>query len=72
MGRPRYPTKEQIETLREVAKPKISTFRMMAENGYITLEFTLSKNAVVLFEVSKVVDESDTYIGLDDSKIPGY
>jgi len=45
---------------------------MMAENGYITLEFTLSKNAVVLFEVSKVVDESDTYIGLDDSKIPGY
>lgn len=72
MGRPRYPKKDQIETLREVAKPKVSTYRMTSENGYITLEFTLGKNAVTLFEISKVVDESHTYIGLDDSKIPSY
>lgn len=72
MGRPRFPSKFQIQTLKEVAVPRITTSRMKAENGYLALDFTLGKNAVVLFEILKVDDQSHTYIGLNDSKIPGY
>lgn len=72
MGRPRYPTKEQIQTLKEVAKPDITTYRLRAKDGYITLDIKLGKNAVVLYELIKVEDETHTYRGLDDSKIPGY
>lgn len=72
MGRPRYPSKEQIKTLKEIAKPYVSTCRMRAREGYVTLNIKLGKNAVVLYELNKVNDETHTYIGLDDSKIPGY
>ncbi|ADQ47207.1 Xylan 1,4-beta-xylosidase [Caldicellulosiruptor kronotskyensis 2002] len=72
MGRPRYPSKEQIKTLKEIAKPHVSTCRMRAREGYVTLNIKLGKNAVVLYELNKVNDETHTYIGLDDSKIPGY
>lgn len=72
MGRPRFPTKEQIRTLKEVARPYVTTSRMKSENGYITLDIKISRNAVVLYEISELKDESHTYIGLDDSKIPGY
>jgi len=72
MGRPRFPSKEQIKTLKEVAQPYITTWRMKANNGYITLNIKLGKNAVALYELSKIKDETPTYIGLDDSKIPGY
>jgi xylan 1,4-beta-xylosidase len=72
MGRPRFPSKEQIKTLKEVAQPYITTWRMKANNGYITINIKLGKNAVALYELSKIKDETSTYIGLDDSKIPGY
>lgn len=72
MGRPRFPSKSQIETLREVAKPHITTFRAAAEDGFIKLNISLSRNAVVIFEITSIVDESSTYIGLDDSKITSY
>ncbi|AST58600.1 xylan 1,4-beta-xylosidase [Thermoanaerobacterium thermosaccharolyticum] len=72
MGRPRFPSKEQIKTLRDIAKPKIKTGRATSNDGYVNLKFRLGKNAVVLFELTEVMDESNTYIGLDDSKINGY
>jgi len=72
MGRPRFPSKEQIKTLRDIAKPKIKTGRATSNDGYVNLKFKLGKNAVALFELTEVIDESSTYIGLDDSKIDGY
>ncbi|KAA5806418.1 GH39 family glycosyl hydrolase [Thermoanaerobacterium thermosaccharolyticum] len=72
MGRPRFPSKEQIRTLRDIARPKIKTGRVISDDGYINLKFKLGKNAVALFELTEVIDESSTYIGLDDSKINGY
>ncbi|AGB18606.1 GH39 family glycosyl hydrolase [Thermoanaerobacterium thermosaccharolyticum] len=72
MGRPRFPSKEQIRTLRDIARPEIKTGKVTSDDGYINLKFKLEKNAVALFELTEVIDESSTYIGLDDSKINGY
>jgi len=72
MGRPRFPDKKTVETLREIAKPHITTNRVESEAGYIKLKLTLTKNEVSLFELLKIEDESDTYLGLDDSKITSY
>lgn len=72
MGRPRYPSQQEIETLKEIARPLVTTERMESENGQITLKIKLTKNEVSLFEISQVYDESGTYIGLDDSKITSY
>lgn len=72
LGRPRFPSKAMIETLREVAKPLITTDRAASENGYVKLKFTIAKNEVSLFELMPVKDETDTYLGLDDSRITSY
>lgn len=72
MGRPRYPSKKEINTLREIAKPEIMTSYAVTNDGYLNLKFKLGKNAVVLYELTERIDESSTYIGLDDSKINGY
>ncbi|MBU9712968.1 GH39 family glycosyl hydrolase [Evansella tamaricis] len=72
MGRPRFPKKDQIETLKEVAKPRIRTERTSTKNGRVKLTFTLTKNEVCLIEVNPINDETKSYIGLDDSQIPSY
>lgn len=72
MGRPRFPSKQTVEILREVARPLVATCRVESENGCIKLKIKLTKNEVSLFEISEVKDESHTYIGLDDSKVTGY
>ncbi|MGE5607262.1 MAG: GH39 family glycosyl hydrolase, partial [Bacteroidota bacterium] len=72
MGRPRFPSRDKIEILKEVARPLVTTSRMESENGYIKLKIKLTKNEVSLFRVSEIQDESSTYIGLDDSKITSY
>lgn len=72
MGRPRFPSKESVEALKEVAKPLVTTNRLENENGYIKLKIRLTKNEVSLFKISEIKDESHTYIGLDDSKVTSY
>lgn len=72
MGRPRFPTKEQVKVLRQVAKPFITTNRMKSEKGVLKLNFKLSKNEVTLYEINRINDESHSYIGLDDHKITSY
>mgnify|MGYP000212266158 FL=1 len=72
MGRPRFPSRQAVETLKEVARPLVSASRLECDNGYIKLEILLTKNEVSLFEFSGIQDESHTYIGLDDSKITSY
>lgn len=71
MGRPRFPSKQTVEVLKEVAKPLITTSRMEIENGCLKLGIRLAKNEVSLFQISEIRDESHTYIGLDDNKVPG-
>ena len=71
MGRPKFPDKASIETLRQAAQPGITTCSLGIEGGSVRFELELTKNEVVLIELSAVNDETGTYIGLDDSFI-GY
>jgi xylan 1,4-beta-xylosidase len=72
MGRPRFPSRKAVEVLREVARPLVTTSRIESENGRVTLKIKLTKNEVSLFEITGIMDESHTYIGLDDSKVTSY
>ncbi|UFT98766.1 xylan 1,4-beta-xylosidase [Radiobacillus kanasensis] len=72
MGRPRFPSQDMVETLKRVAQPLVRTDNRKSEDGKIVLTVTLTKNEVSLIEVIPVGDETDTYIGLDDSLITSY
>lgn len=72
MGRPRFPDQSSVETLRQVAKPLVRTSKIKSDNGKATIKVTLTKNEVTLIELTPVKDETDTYIGLDDSLITSY
>jgi xylan 1,4-beta-xylosidase len=72
MGRPRFPDKSQIDTLRLAAQPLFRFDRVTCTDGKLLLEFILSKNEVSFFEISPIHDETATYYKLDDSMIPGY
>ncbi|MFC1735578.1 glycosyl hydrolase [Candidatus Hydrogenedentota bacterium] len=71
MGRPRYPDAGEIDTLHHAAVPALNFKRMTPENGFLKLKLKLGKNAFTLVELSPLEDETSTYVGLDDSKIPG-
>ena len=71
MGRHRFPSKAMVETVRQAARPHLSTDRLQAEDGNLRLRLSLGKNEVTLVEIMAVNDETGTYIGLDDRMI-GY
>ena len=70
MGRPRFPGK-LVETLKLAAQPYFEANSLKPENGAVHLQLSLSKNEVTLIELMDIEDETETYIGLDDSWI-GY
>jgi xylan 1,4-beta-xylosidase len=72
MGRPRYPDKRQLETLKQAAVPAIAVRRQQIRDGMLDLKFSLNKNGLCLIELNELVDQTGTYPGLDDSKISGY
>lgn len=72
MGRPRFPSRAAVETLRQAARPLLRTARAQSSNGLIRVNLTLSKNEVTLLEIVPVRDETATYVGLDDSLITSY
>ncbi len=72
MGRPRFPSKQMVKTLKETAKPLVTSSQAESENGCITLKIKQTKNEVSLFQIFEIKDESSSYIGLDDSKITSY
>ncbi|MBU9721777.1 MULTISPECIES: GH39 family glycosyl hydrolase [Bacillaceae] len=72
MGRPRFPDKTQVATLKDMAQPLRRTARLASNNGRLKLSFTITKNEVSLVELIPVKDETSTYIGIDDSLIPSY
>lgn len=71
MGRPRFPSRQTVEILKEVARPLVTTSRVEIEGNSLKLPITLAKNEVSLIEIMRIQDESHTYLGLDDNKVPG-
>ncbi|MCL1925178.1 MAG: xylan 1,4-beta-xylosidase [Defluviitaleaceae bacterium] len=76
MGRPRFPSKEQIKDIKEAGSPKIEIYNLPVKEGFITLEFVLQKNEITLFEISPIHKTAGPhekpYYGLDDSRIISY
>lgn len=72
MGRPRFPSKAQVEILRQAAEPLLTTSNLVVENGKLALSIRLEKNEVTLIEIFPKKDETETYFGLDDSLITSY
>ncbi|WP_096439631.1 GH39 family glycosyl hydrolase [Alteribacter populi] len=72
MGRPRFPSKQLVEIMRNSAKPKHTTNRLETRNGFINLDISLTKNEVTLLEILPITDESHTYDGLDDTLLTSY
>lgn len=59
MGEPANPTTEQLEIMRKVAEPGISTKNITATDK-LELEFELKPNELRYFEIKKTVRKSDT------------
>ncbi|MCR6108005.1 xylan 1,4-beta-xylosidase [Salipaludibacillus agaradhaerens] len=72
MGRPRFPSKDQITILKSCDAPFIQTNRLRTENKLLTFQLTMAKNEVTLLHFSDIIDETNTYIGLDDSLLTSY
>lgn len=58
MGKPRFPSNQVVETLKESAKPLVMINRVDNTDGHITLPILLRKNEVSLYEISKTYDDS--------------
>lgn len=72
MGRPRFPTEQQWKLLRQLAEPAREWSQCEAVAGVVVLDLRLTRNEVTLVELRPVRDETPTYPGLDDRRIPGY
>ncbi|MFD2657406.1 GH39 family glycosyl hydrolase [Gracilibacillus thailandensis] len=72
MGRPRFPSKAQVETLKQSAVPLFESFQEHANDVGLQLDVQLTKNEVKLIEVELLKDETPSYPGLDDSLIDSY
>ncbi len=71
MGRHRYPSRAEIERLREAARPALHISRATVEDGRVKVSLALGPNAVVLCLVEPLADETGDYVGLDDTRVPG-
>lgn len=65
LGRERNPSREQVELLRESAKPECRYSSLTIENGTCQLDVTLDKNAVMLVDLIPVDDHTAEYLELD-------
>jgi xylan 1,4-beta-xylosidase len=66
MGRPRFPSPEQLAVLRECSAPAVSTAVSEPTGGRVELELTLAHNEITLVELTPIRDETLGYLGLDD------
>lgn len=69
LGRPRFPSENQVDILKASSKPSVETEQIQA-NSYDTI--TLEKNEVTLLTYFPIKDETQSYAGLDDSKLTSY
>jgi xylan 1,4-beta-xylosidase len=69
LGRPRFPTRDQIAVLRECSAPAVSTSVRQPAGGRVDVELTLARNEITLVELTPIRDESPSYPGLDDHRV---
>ncbi|MGD7045018.1 GH39 family glycosyl hydrolase [Jeotgalibacillus proteolyticus] len=69
LGRPRFPDKKMIQTLREASVPELITSRVNKTKSHLELGVELLKNEVTLIELQPVKDETAAYPELDDRLI---
>jgi len=69
LGRPRFPTRDQIAILKECSAPAVSTSVGAPVDGRMEVELTLARNEITLLELTPVHDESMSYAGLDDRRV---
>jgi Beta-xylosidase len=72
LGRPRFPDRDTVEFLRAAAQPAVELVSLEPREGLVSLRLELERNEVTLVEIVRLVDESESYLGLDDSLIDGY
>jgi Beta-xylosidase len=72
MGRPRFPAADSVDFLKTAAVPDVEASVVEPAGESLRLAFSLERNEVTLIELSPYVDESPSYLGLDDSRIDGY
>lgn len=70
LGRPRFPSQDQIERIKKTMMPKVETMQLAP--GSVSVTHKLAKNEVCLITCLPVDDETSSYPDLDDSKITSY
>ncbi len=69
LGSPSNPDKEQYELIKENARPQVSIERFTVINNSLSLEISLSSNAVCYFEIREIIPETDR--GFDRNRVRG-
>ncbi|MFD1717750.1 GH39 family glycosyl hydrolase [Georgenia deserti] len=69
LGRPRFPTRRQLDLLRESAEPVRRHGSLPVSGGRVALDLTLGRHEVSLVEIDPVVDETPAWI--EDARILG-
>jgi xylan 1,4-beta-xylosidase len=69
LGSPSNPSKEQLELIRSCDTPQVLSRREKVTDGNISLSFTLSRNALLYFELRKINPQVDR--GFKPERIQG-
>ncbi|MGF7142100.1 xylan 1,4-beta-xylosidase [Anaerotaenia torta] len=69
LGSPSNPDKEQYDLIKESARPQVSMERFTVADNPLSIEISLSSNAVCYFELRKIIPETDR--GFDRKRIRG-
>jgi xylan 1,4-beta-xylosidase len=59
MGAPAYPSKDQLELIKECARPQTRTERFEVTGNRTDFEISLSANALCYFEIRRIFPETD-------------
>ncbi|MBB2183616.1 xylan 1,4-beta-xylosidase [Lachnospiraceae bacterium MD1] len=59
MGSPAYPSAEQIKLLQECSRPQVRTMRKKITENTLSLDLTLSPNALCYFSIQHIEPETD-------------
>ena len=59
LGSPAYPSKSQLELIKECAHPRITTERFKVTENRLKLVLELSSNALCYFELQQIHPETD-------------
>jgi xylan 1,4-beta-xylosidase len=71
MGKPRYPSREQLELLRAAAEPARSDAVLKASDGRYEVGLTVAPDRLVLIEIMAAPDATASYLGFDPDQFYG-